>query len=93
MGRSRDCDIPIPPVVERSMRSAEHLPEIAQAYQTVSRQHAEFTLNPAGLATVKDLSSKWGTEINNVAIEPGRVYEIREGDKVKLGKIFLEYNS
>lgn len=51
---------------------------------TVSRHHAEFTISPAGVVSVRDLGSLNGTYVNRKLVE--EPVALRTGDEVQIGK-------
>lgn len=54
-------------------------------FQTISRKHAQFVyVNNKWF--VKDLGSTNGTYLNDIPLEKGKEYEIRDGDTLKLSR-------
>ncbi len=58
------------------------------AEKGVSRRHAKITYKD-GQTWIIDLSSMNGTWINGQALEPIMEYPLRDGDKLRLGKLEL----
>jgi hypothetical protein len=56
----------------------------------VSRRHARITKGSRGYF-VTDLGSSNGTTINGQALEPGRAYRLRNGDRIKVGLVVLQF--
>ncbi len=57
---------------------------------SVSRNHAEIS-RQGGQYFIADLNSKNGTLLRGRAVEPNRPMEIRPGDKLKMGEVFLRF--
>lgn len=57
---------------------------------SVGRQHAELS-RQGDLYFLTDLSSKNGTLLRGRALEPNRPAEIRNGDRIKMGEVFLRF--
>ncbi len=55
----------------------------------LSRRHARIEVG-AGRATVEDLGSKNGTQLNGSALDA--VVELREGDEVRAGSAVLSFH-
>jgi pSer/pThr/pTyr-binding forkhead associated (FHA) protein len=56
----------------------------------VSRRHARITKGSRGYF-VTDLGSSNGTTINGQALEPGRAYRLRNGDRIKVGLVVIQF--
>jgi pSer/pThr/pTyr-binding forkhead associated (FHA) protein len=54
-------------------------------YQTISRKHAQF-IYVNNKWFVKDLGSTNGTYLNDMPLEKGKEYEIRDGETIKLSR-------
>lgn len=52
----------------------------------VSRQHITLTTK-SNRIYVKDMGSRNGTRISDMALESGKFYELRDGDSLQLGKL------
>lgn len=57
-------------------------------YRSVSRRHAEVW-SERGKRWIRDLSSRSGTRINGVCLQPQRAYQISTGDRLQLGALEL----
>ncbi len=56
----------------------------------ISRQHAEINYDSqASMYTIKDLNSTNGVTLNGQRIEPQKVYELKKGTKVGLGRVMV----
>jgi len=80
-------------VVGRSGQNSERPPEIDLAAfhgleNGVSRWHARFAYNGEFLA-IEDLNSTNGTRINGFQIAPARLYRLRNGDEIEIGRVRL----
>ena len=53
----------------------------------VSRRHCRFDWTAAGLCTVEDLASRWGTKINGAALSPDVRAPLQTGDVVQIGPV------
>jgi pSer/pThr/pTyr-binding forkhead associated (FHA) protein len=63
---------------------------ILSVEQEVSRRHAEINFDPATkMFTITDLKSTNGVTIEGVKIEPNRLYEIKVGSHIGLGKTVI----
>jgi hypothetical protein len=56
----------------------------------VSRRHARITKGSRGYF-VTDLGSSNGTTINGQTLEPGRAYRLRNGDRIKVGMVLIQF--
>jgi hypothetical protein len=56
----------------------------------VSRRHARITKGSRGYF-VTDLGSSNGTTINGQSLDPGRAYRLRNGDRIKVGLVVLQF--
>ncbi len=61
---------------------------LADAQSGVSRWHAAFLYEDTNLS-IEDLNSTNGTFINGYHIEPGKIYRLRNGDEIQLGRLRL----
>ncbi len=52
----------------------------------VSRRHAVITQDETALY-IKDLSTTNGTRLNGFQLEPERLYRLRDGDELELGRL------
>ena len=57
----------------------------------VSRRHAAIYATQTGLY-IRDLASTNGTVVNGFRLEPGRLYQIQDGDKIELGRLSIKLN-
>ena len=53
----------------------------------VSRNHARLSCNEQGYIEITDLGSSNGTYVNQRHIRPHSAYVVRNGDRLKLGKL------
>jgi pSer/pThr/pTyr-binding forkhead associated (FHA) protein len=56
----------------------------------VSRRHARITKGRAGYF-VTDLGSSNGTTVNGHSLEPHRAYLLRNGDRIKVGLVVIQF--
>ncbi len=56
----------------------------------VSRRHARILNNPQGIF-LEDLNSTNFTFLNNIRIQPGQIYPLKNGDEIRLGLLILKY--
>jgi hypothetical protein len=56
----------------------------------VSRRHARITKGRAGYF-VSDLGSSNGTTVNGHALAPNRAYQLRNGDRIKVGLVVIQF--
>jgi predicted component of type VI protein secretion system len=56
----------------------------------VSRRHARITKGRAGYF-VADLGSSNGTTVNGHALDPNRAYQLRNGDRIKVGLVVIQF--
>jgi hypothetical protein len=56
----------------------------------VSRRHARITKGRAGYF-VADLGSSNGTTVNGHALDPTRAYQLRNGDRIKVGLVVIQF--
>lgn len=56
----------------------------------VSRRHAQITRQPGSYA-IADLGSSNGTTVNGRPLLPNRVYPLRNGDRVQVGLVVIEF--
>jgi pSer/pThr/pTyr-binding forkhead associated (FHA) protein len=56
----------------------------------VSRRHARITKGRAGYF-VADLGSSNGTTVNGHALAPNRAYQLRNGDRIKVGLVVIQF--
>jgi serine/threonine protein kinase len=56
----------------------------------VSRRHARITKGRAGYF-VSDLGSSNGTTVNGHALDPNRAYRLRNGDRIKVGLVVIQF--
>jgi hypothetical protein len=56
----------------------------------VSRRHARILNNPEGIF-LEDMNSTNFTFLNNIQLQPGHLYPLKNGDKIRLGLLILEY--
>lgn len=54
----------------------------------VSRRHAELTLEK-GKCQIKDLNSSNGTWLNQTKLIPDEIYEVHNGDQIRLGRLLM----
>jgi pSer/pThr/pTyr-binding forkhead associated (FHA) protein len=82
VGRSQDCDIPLPADV---------------FHWTVSRHHCRIEVRPSGV-WVRDLGSLNGTYLNGLCIggrqlasqgDPARRFRLQTGDEIRVGDTIL----
>ncbi|MBL0870111.1 MAG: SpoIIE family protein phosphatase [Phycisphaerales bacterium] len=52
---------------------------------SISREHCRFQIDPAGRVTVRDLTSRHGTHINNVRLNENEDAPLSPGDQLKIG--------
>lgn len=52
----------------------------------VSRKHANI-INRDGVLYIEDLGSTNGSSLNQIPIEPNRLYPLRDGDEIELGRL------
>lgn len=57
----------------------------------VSRRHAHI-YQRGGELFISDLGSSNGTTLNGTALQPGEVYQLRDGDEIILGRMMLWVN-
>lgn len=59
-----------------------------QAFRTISREHAEILRDPlTGRLSIRDLDSKNGTFLNRKKLVPKQWFELKEGDKIRIGGV------
>ncbi len=63
----------------------EHHPDFPFTDPHISRRHAIISWEQ-GLFLITDLSSKHGTSLNNLHIQPGKSYNLHDGDLISLAK-------
>jgi serine/threonine-protein kinase len=56
----------------------------------VSRRHAQITRRPNGYF-ISDLGSSNGTTVNGQALLPNRDYPLRNGDRIQVGLVVIEF--
>jgi eukaryotic-like serine/threonine-protein kinase len=56
----------------------------------VSRRHARITRGRAGYF-ITDLASSNGTTVNGYPLFPKRAYQLRNGDRIKVGKVTIQF--
>ncbi|MCL7454724.1 MAG: FHA domain-containing protein, partial [Anaerolineae bacterium] len=56
----------------------------------VSRRHARITRGRAGYF-ITDLASSNGTTVNGYPLLPNRAYQLRNGDRIKVGKVTIQF--
>lgn len=56
----------------------------------VSRRHARITKGRAGYF-IADLGSSNGTTLNGHALEPNQAYQLRNGDRIKVGLVVIQF--
>jgi hypothetical protein len=56
---------------------------------SISRQHCSITLRKDGAIIIADLESANGTAVNNRALNPDEVSELKRGDEIRIGDIEL----
>ena len=56
----------------------------------VSRRHARITKGRAGYF-VADLGSSNGTTVNGHTLDPNRAYQLRNGDRIKVGLVVIQF--
>jgi pSer/pThr/pTyr-binding forkhead associated (FHA) protein len=56
----------------------------------VSRRHARITRGRGGYF-ITDLDSSNGTTVNGYRLDPNRAYRLRNGDRVKVGLVVIEF--
>jgi pSer/pThr/pTyr-binding forkhead associated (FHA) protein len=56
----------------------------------VSRRHARITRGRGGYF-ITDLDSSNGTTVNGYHLDPNRAYRLRNGDRVKVGLVVIEF--
>jgi predicted Ser/Thr protein kinase len=56
----------------------------------VSRRHARITKGRVGYF-IADLGSSNGTTVNGHALEPNRAYQLRNGDRIKVGLVVIQF--
>jgi len=56
----------------------------------VSRRHARITKGRTGYF-VADLGSSNGTTVNGHALDPHRAYQLRNGDRIKVGLVVIQF--
>lgn len=61
---------------------------VADHRSGVSRWHAAFLYEDATLS-IEDLNSTNGTFINGYHLESGKIYRLRNGDEIQLGRLRL----
>jgi len=56
----------------------------------VSRRHARITKGRTGYF-IADLGSSNGTTVNGHALDPNRAYQLRNGDRLKVGLVVIQF--
>jgi pSer/pThr/pTyr-binding forkhead associated (FHA) protein len=56
----------------------------------VSRRHARITRGRSGYF-IADLGSSNGTTLNGQALQPSRAYRLRNGDRIKVGLVVIQF--
>ncbi len=64
--------------------------EISALDYTISRRHAEFSRKGESYF-LEDVGSKNGTLLRGQLLEPGRAKEVRHGDRIKMGEVYLQF--
>ncbi len=82
LGRKSDSDIPVPPLEDD---------DFDEIYYDVSRHHLKIT-SDVDQCTLEDMHSSNGTKIDGETVEPGTSYEIKEGNKIELGRVTLTFH-
>ena len=98
-GSQKDKEFPIEVgnnLIGRWDPDAGAFPEIdleeADEEAKVSRKHAVIE-RQGSRVTIEDLGSTNGTYVNRGArLEPGQVVELKAGDEIVIGKIFLKFS-
>lgn len=54
--------------------------------ESISRVHCRFDIN-MGEVTLTDLNSTMGTKIEKMQLEPGRPYPLKDGSRIRIGKL------
>ncbi len=53
----------------------------------ISRQHAALDLKEGGIPVIFDLGSSNGTSVNGQELSPHQPHPVKDGDKIRLGKL------
>jgi hypothetical protein len=83
-----------PMLLGRSSEAEEYWPDFDMTFYDegdfVSRRHAQITKGRAGYF-VTDTGSSNGTSLNGRQLEPHRAYLLRNGDRIKVGLVVIEF--
>ena len=83
-----------PMLLGRASEAEDYHPDFDMTFYDdgdyVSRRHARITKGRAGYF-VADLGSSNGTIVNGHALEPNRVYQLRNGDRIKVGLVVIQF--
>ena len=83
-----------PMLLGRASEAEDYQPDFDMTFYDdgdyVSRRHARITKGRAGYF-IADLGSSNGTTVNGHALEPNRAYQLRNGDRIKVGLVVIKF--
>ena len=83
-----------PMLLGRASEAEGYLPDFDMTFYDegdyVSRRHARITKGRAGYF-IADLGSSNGTTVNGHALDPNRAYQLRNGDRIKVGLVVIQF--
>ncbi len=83
-----------PMLLGRASEAEDYWPDFDMTFYDegdyVSRRHVQITKGQGGYA-VTDLGSSNGTAVNGRALEPHRAYILRNGDRIKVGLVVVQF--